>query len=100
MDGDVMDQPVIDLSRSSEETYDRKIYKIHDNLTMHVQNIKLRQNFRYEALIFTRLPKEDDDKEKNAFKFHIRADVIPKIVTALNCIMKKSPKTKKGQKKV
>jgi hypothetical protein len=94
-----LDQPVIDLSKTNAESYDRKIYKIHDNLTVHVQNVKLRQNFQYDALIFTRLPKEDDDKERNPFKFHVRADVIPRIITALNQIVKKPSRTKQGKKK-
>lgn len=94
-----LDQPIIDLSKSNEESYDRKIYKIHDNLTVHVQQVKLRQNFQYDALIFTRLPKDDDDKDRNPFKFHVRADVIPRIITALNEIVKKPPKSKREKKK-
>lgn len=90
-------QEIVDLSKSSKEIYDRKLYKIHDNLTIHVETVPLRQNFRYDALVFTRLPRED---EKNAFKFHIRADVIPRIVTALNEITKSQrKKTSKKKKK-
>ncbi len=79
-----------------------------------MEKVKLRQGFRYDALVLTRLPKEDDDddkdkdklkendqdkdgekdkdkkKEKVPFRFNVRADVIPKLIEALNKIISPS----------
>ncbi len=115
MNGNGQSSEIVDLSASGE-LYDKKTYLIHENLTIHVEKVKLRQNFSYQALVFTRLPKNDveekekdqvqkdeeqpmemgkkgkgkKDKEKkkiSPFRFHIRADVTPKIIDALTQIM-------------